>query len=51
MAPLGKARLIYMADKQHIQYVFRSSITINGVTYYAKNYGKKAFKIPVNKLK
>lgn len=51
MAPLGKAKVIYMADKKHIQYVFRSSITINGVIYYAKNYGKKAFKIPVNKLK
>ena len=51
MAPLRKAKVFFMADKKHVQYVFRSSITINGVTYYAKDYGKKAFKIPVNKLK
>jgi len=51
VAPLGEANVIYMSDKKHIQYVFRSSITVNGVTYYAKNYGKKAFKILVNKLK
>ena len=28
-------------------YIFRASITVNGVTYYAKDYGKKAFRIPV----
>lgn len=27
--------------------IFRASITINGVTYYAKNYGKKAFPIKI----
>lgn len=30
-----------------IKYIFRPYITINGVRYYAKDYGKKAFKIPV----
>ena len=32
-----------------VTYIYRTSIKINGVTYYAKNYGKKAFKIPVKK--
>ncbi|MEN6414703.1 MAG: hypothetical protein ABFC84_18355 [Veillonellales bacterium] len=27
--------------------IFRSSFTKNGVTYYAKDYGKKAFPIHV----
>lgn len=26
-------------------YIFRASITKNGVTYYAKDHGKRAFKI------
>ncbi len=26
-------------------YIFRASYTKNGVTYYAKDFGKKAFKI------
>lgn len=26
-------------------YIFRASYTKNGVTYYAKDYGKKAFKL------
>ena len=32
-------------------YIYRTHITINGVTYYAKNYGKRAFKIPVSELR
>lgn len=28
-------------------YIFRASITINGVKYYAKDYGYRAFRIPV----
>lgn len=28
-------------------YIFRTYITKNGVRYYAKDYGKKAFRIPV----
>ncbi len=28
-------------------YIFRASVTIKGVTYYARDYGHKAFKIPV----
>lgn len=30
------------------KYIYRPYMTINGVTYWAKNYGKKAFRIPVN---
>jgi len=30
-----------------VKYIWRASFTRNGVTYYAKNYGKKAFKIPI----
>ena len=29
-------------------YVFRASMTINGQKIYARDYGKKAFKIWVN---
>ncbi len=29
------------------KFIFRASFTKNGVTYYAKDYGKRAFKIPV----
>lgn len=28
-------------------YIFRASRTVNGVTYYARDYGLKAFRIPV----
>jgi len=34
-------------DKRY--YIFRATITINGVKYYAKNYGKRAFKIYINR--
>ena len=30
-------------------YIFRASFTRNGVTYYARDYGKKAFKIYIDK--
>lgn len=33
--------------KEVAYYIFRASRTVNGVTYYAKDYGLKAFKIPV----
>lgn len=36
------------SDANENGYIFRASITINGVTYYARDYGKKAFKIKVN---
>lgn len=29
------------------KYIYRASFTKDGVTYYAKDYGKKAFKIQV----
>jgi len=34
-------------SKKKQKYIFRASMTINGTTYYAKDYGKKAFKIKV----
>lgn len=33
------------ASLQEDEYVFIKSFTRNGITYYASNYGKKAFKI------
>ncbi|MGP3778798.1 hypothetical protein ACTWKD_08165 [Halanaerobium saccharolyticum] len=36
------------SDADENGYIYRASITKNGVTYYASNYGKKAFKIKVN---
>lgn len=32
-------------------YIFRSSMTVNGVKIYARDYGKRAFKIWVDKKK
>lgn len=40
-----------MTKQNDATYIFRSKITINGITYYAKDYGKKAFRIPVSKAK
>lgn len=34
-------------DRKIIGFIFRASITINGVKYYAKDYGKRAFRIPI----
>jgi hypothetical protein len=28
-------------------WIFRTHFTRNGVTYYARDYGKRAFRIPV----
>ena len=28
-------------------YIFRTKMTVNGVTLYAKDYGLKAFRIPI----
>ena len=28
-------------------YIYRASMTINGVKYYAKDYGKRAFRIDI----
>ncbi len=30
-------------------YIFRASITVNGVKIYARDYGKRAFKIWIDK--
>lgn len=40
-----------MGYKEHydVTYIFRATITVNGVTLRAKDYGKKAFKIPVTR--
>lgn len=34
---------------KEVQYIYRPWITVNGVKIYASTYGKKAFKIPVNR--
>ena len=36
-----------MAKKKEQRYIFRPYITVKGVGIYAKQYGKKAFKIPI----
>ncbi|MDC7250426.1 MAG: hypothetical protein PQJ49_10970 [Sphaerochaetaceae bacterium] len=37
-------------DKSRPHYfIFRASITIKGKTYYAKDYGYRAFRIPIYK--
>jgi hypothetical protein len=33
--------------KQVAYYIFRTKMTVNGVTLYAKDYGLKAFRIPI----
>lgn len=33
--------------KRVVGYIFRASFTRDGVTYFARDYGKKAFLIPV----
>lgn len=32
-----------------VEFIFRTTITINGVKYFARDYGLKAFRIPVRK--
>ena len=35
--------------QEHIKYIYTASITLrNGKKIYARSYGKKAFRIPVN---
>ena len=38
-------------SKKNKNVIFVSHYTRNGVTYYAKDYGKKAFAIPADSLK
>ena len=38
---------IFEAGRKVAYYIYRTKMTINGVTYYAKDYGKRAFKIPI----
>lgn len=33
--------------RQVAYYIFRTKMTVNGVTLYAKDYGLKAFRIPI----
>ncbi len=35
------------AERKPIRYIFRATKTVNGVKYYAKDYGKKCFVIPI----
>lgn len=34
-----------------LMYILRASTTINGVKYYARDYGKKAFRIEIGPKK
>ena len=34
-------------NKRILYYIYRTYYTKNGVTYYASDYGKKAWKIPI----
>ena len=36
------------ASEKNQKYIFRPYITVNGVVHWARNHGKKAFKIPVD---
>ena len=39
-------------SKKNTVYIFRTSITLkDGTKIYAKDYGKKAFRIPLNTIK
>lgn len=35
------------AERKPVRYLFRATKTVNGVKYYAKDYGKKCFVIPI----
>lgn len=37
----------YNLSETTVLYVYRTFITVNGRRIYAKNYGKRAFRIPV----
>ena len=37
----------FEADRRPVRYIFRASKTVNGVKYYAKDYGLKGFPIPI----
>ena len=45
--PVQLLKQLQRRNGKIIGYIFRAKITINGVEYYAKNYGHKAFKIPI----
>jgi len=38
-----------MKSSKNENFIFRASIVVNGKRIYAKDYGKKAFQIPINK--
>lgn len=50
-SPLGNRRegyeMVYYDENG--AYILRTTITIDGVTYHAKDYGKRAFKIYIKK--
>ena len=37
----------YEGRRKPKYYIFRTTKTVNGVKYYAKDYGKKCFVIPI----
>lgn len=40
---------LFRPGKQIAYFIYRATTTIKGVTYRAKDYGKRAFRIPVYK--
>ena len=38
---------IFTHDNKPLTYIFRTTITIGGKKIYARDHGKKAFRIPV----
>lgn len=49
---VGKEGIVSMNRKKKVKdkkkYIFRPYVTRNGVTYWAKNYGIKAFPIQID---
>lgn len=44
-----KEKTIKIDNSEVIEYIYTPYITRNGVSIYAKQYGKKVFKIPKSK--
>ncbi len=38
---------IYSENRVPVRYIYRASKTVNGVKYYAKDYGLRGFPIPI----
>lgn len=45
--PYELKKLLAPSEGKCTGYIFRASITINGVKYYARDFGHRAFRIPI----